>query len=122
MLNNEPPSATQAAEELGRLLDDPALAKVPFAVLGAAEGQAMQLDQRAVDLLSNKIDIPVAASEDELRHSLGLYTHMTSGKFVDKAFKGEPSVRPLELFMCSVVKRFSIATWARASCNMGVLM
>lgn len=27
-------SLGQAAEELGRLLDDPALAKVPFAVLG----------------------------------------------------------------------------------------
>mmetsp|Transcript_91532 Transcript_91532/g.112083 ORF Transcript_91532/g.112083 Transcript_91532/m.112083 type:complete len:196 (-) Transcript_91532:77-664(-) len=78
----------EAAEELGRLLDDPALAKVPFAVLG------------------NKIDIPVAASEDELRHSLGLYTHMTSGKHV---LKGEPSVRPLELFMCSVVKRMGYA-------------
>eukprot|EP00913_Durusdinium_trenchii_P031449 g29444.t1 len=78
----------EAAEELGRLLDDPALAKVPFAVLG------------------NKIDIPVAASEDELRHSLGLYTHMTSGKYVNK---GEQAVRPLELFMCSVVKRMGYA-------------
>ena len=35
----------------------------------------------------NKIDIPVAASEDELRHSLGLYTHMTSGH-------GEPMENP----------------------------
>eukprot|EP00435_Cladocopium_sp_Y103_P070416 s1331_g35.t1 len=78
----------EAAEELGRLLDDPALARVPFVVLG------------------NKIDIPVAASEDELRHSLGLYTHMTSGKYVNK---GEASVRPLELFMCSVVKRMGYA-------------
>lgn len=32
-----------------------------------------------VSFAGNKIDIPVAASEDELRHSLGLYTHMTSG-------------------------------------------
>ena len=31
------------------------------------------------ELPGNKIDIPVAASEDELRHALGLYTHMTSG-------------------------------------------
>lgn len=58
----------EAAEELGKLLDDPALARVPLAVLG------------------NKIDIPVAASEDELRHSLGLYTHMTSG--ADKIREG----------------------------------
>ena len=76
----------EASEELGRLLEDPALAQVPLAVLG------------------NKIDIPVAASEEELRHSLGLYTHMTSGKRVEK---GMPKVRPLEVFMCSVVKRRS---------------
>ncbi|OLP91860.1 GTP-binding protein SAR1A [Symbiodinium microadriaticum] len=76
----------EASEEIGRLLEDPALARVPFAVLG------------------NKIDIPVAASEDELRHALGLYTHMTSGKHV-MGGKQEFTVRPLELFMCSVVKR-----------------
>eukprot|EP00439_Symbiodinium_sp_Y106_P028447 s4126_g3.t1 len=71
---------------------DPALARVPFAVLG------------------NKIDIPVAASEDELRHALGLYTHMTSGKHVMGGKKDGVdweyfAVRPIELFMCSVVKR-----------------
>mmetsp|Transcript_39180 Transcript_39180/g.93662 ORF Transcript_39180/g.93662 Transcript_39180/m.93662 type:complete len:198 (+) Transcript_39180:58-651(+) len=77
----------EASEELGRLLEDPALAQVPLAVLG------------------NKIDIPVAASEDELRHSLGLYTHMTSGKMAQKDLQ----VRPLELFMCSVVKRMGYA-------------
>ena len=36
------------AEELSQLLDEPGLAQVPFVVLG------------------NKIDIPTAASEDEL--------------------------------------------------------
>mmetsp|Transcript_17826 Transcript_17826/g.32298 ORF Transcript_17826/g.32298 Transcript_17826/m.32298 type:complete len:196 (+) Transcript_17826:72-659(+) len=74
----------EAREEIGRLLRDPALQGVPFAVLG------------------NKIDIPVAASEDELRHSLALPMHFTTGK---DAIKGEVSDRPTELFMCSVVKR-----------------
>eukprot|EP00440_Ansanella_granifera_P033222 gb/GFBE01036045.1/.p1 GENE.gb/GFBE01036045.1/~~gb/GFBE01036045.1/.p1 ORF type:complete len:197 (+),score=57.34 gb/GFBE01036045.1/:1-591(+) len=78
----------EAAEEIARLLEDPGLARVPFAVLG------------------NKIDIPVAASEEELRHALGLYTHMTSGKEV---VKGDTSTRPIELFMCSVVKRMGYA-------------
>eukprot|EP00931_Biecheleriopsis_adriatica_P091073 TRINITY_DN6497_c0_g1_i1.p1 TRINITY_DN6497_c0_g1~~TRINITY_DN6497_c0_g1_i1.p1 ORF type:complete len:197 (-),score=53.62 TRINITY_DN6497_c0_g1_i1:68-658(-) len=78
----------EAAEEINRLLEDPSLARVPFAVLG------------------NKIDIPVAASEDELRHALGLYTHMTTGKDV----KGkDDNARHVELFMCSVVKRMGYA-------------
>ncbi|CAK9089748.1 GTP-binding protein SAR1B [Durusdinium trenchii] len=70
----------EAAEELGRLLDDPALAKVfkPRAFI-----QSMV---RPSILRGNKIDIPVAASEDELRHSLGLYTHMTSGMGYAEAF------------------------------------
>merc|ERR1712176_1054932 len=63
----------EAREELHRLLDEPTLADVSFVVLG------------------NKIDIPVAASEDELRHNLQLHQHMTT--------------RPVELFMVSVVKR-----------------
>merc|ERR1712150_41526 len=68
----------EAREELHRLLEEPSLAQVPFAVLG------------------NKIDIPVAASEDELRHHLGLYQHMTAGREMKK---GDQRVRPLELFM-----------------------
>jgi len=74
----------EAREELMKLLEDPALAEVPIAVLG------------------NKIDIPVAASEQELRESLGLYQHMTSGK---DAKTGALQARPIELFMVSVAKR-----------------
>ncbi|CAL1152951.1 unnamed protein product [Cladocopium goreaui] len=43
----------EANEELNGLLNEQALANVPFVVLG------------------NKIDIPTAASEDELRNALG---------------------------------------------------
>jgi len=74
----------EAEEELRNLLDDPCLARVPIAVLG------------------NKIDIPVAASEEELRSSLGLYTHMTCGRDLKKC---DESVRPVELFMVSLVKK-----------------
>mmetsp|Transcript_1771 Transcript_1771/g.3201 ORF Transcript_1771/g.3201 Transcript_1771/m.3201 type:complete len:196 (+) Transcript_1771:100-687(+) len=83
----------EAREEISRLLDDVALSRVPFAVLG------------------NKIDIPVAASEDELRNALGLHAHMTSGRGVKK---GDESVRPIEVFMCSIMKRMGYAeafTW-----------
>merc|ERR1711957_711704 len=75
----------EVQEELHRLLEEQSLANVPFVVLG------------------NKIDIPVAASEDELRNALGLYSHMTYGR--ETSGKNTSGVRPVELFMCSVVKR-----------------
>jgi GTP-binding protein SAR1 len=78
----------EARIEIQNLLDDPALARVPFAILG------------------NKIDIPVAVSEDELRNSLRLHTHMTAGKHV---VKGDETCRPIEVFMCSIVKRMGYA-------------
>jgi len=78
----------EAAEELRGLLDDPMLSTVPFGVLG------------------NKIDIPAAASEDELRSALGLHSHVTWGR--DRKY--EPGMgRPVELFMCSVVKKMGYA-------------
>merc|ERR1711920_750520 len=82
----------EARDELHRLLEEPSLADVPFVVLG------------------NKIDIPVAASEDELRQSLQLYHHMTSGRDSCKdTKKGVSAARPVELFMVSVARRMGYA-------------
>ena len=49
-------------------------------------------------VLGNKVDLPTAPSEAQLKESLGL---QTSGK-QEKAVEG---IRPVELFMCSVVKK-----------------
>jgi GTP-binding protein SAR1 len=57
------------------------LQKVPFLILG------------------NKIDLPGAVSEDDLRAHLGLYTTTGKGKTVSGG------QRPCELFMCSVTQR-----------------
>jgi len=78
----------EAREELHKLLEEPSLAEVPVVVLG------------------NKIDIPVAASEDELRQSLQLFNHITYGKDIQK---GAKVARPVELFMVSVAKRMGYA-------------
>jgi hypothetical protein len=56
-------------------------------------------------VLGNKIDIPRACSEDELRNALGLYE--TYGK--ETKPDANPGVRPLELYMCSVVRRMGYA-------------
>ncbi|KAK2632050.1 hypothetical protein EUGRSUZ_L02065 [Eucalyptus grandis] len=74
----------ESKRELDALLSDEALANVPFLVLG------------------NKIDIPHAASEDELQYHLGL-TEFTTGK--GKVNFADQTVRPLEVFMCSVIRK-----------------
>ena len=74
----------ESKKELDALLSDEGLTNVPFLILG------------------NKIDIPYAASEDELRYHLGL-TNFTTGK--GKVNLADSNVRPLEVFMCSIVRK-----------------
>jgi len=74
----------ESKNELDSLLTDEALSNCPVLILG------------------NKIDKPGAASEDELRNFFGLY-QLTTGKA--NASRAELPGRPLELYMCSVLKR-----------------
>jgi len=78
----------EVAEDLSELLNVKALSQAPFLVLG------------------NKGDVPNAASEDELRYALGLHQHPTFGRNLCNQSTG---ARPIELFMCSVVKRAGYA-------------
>eukprot|EP00993_Chasmostoma_nieuportense_P004193 NODE_4877_length_728_cov_194.650582_g4714_i0.p1 GENE.NODE_4877_length_728_cov_194.650582_g4714_i0~~NODE_4877_length_728_cov_194.650582_g4714_i0.p1 ORF type:complete len:194 (-),score=48.73 NODE_4877_length_728_cov_194.650582_g4714_i0:91-672(-) len=72
----------ESKNELDALLSSDDLATVPFVILG------------------NKIDIPSAVPEETLKNSLGL-TGLTTGKGVHPT----ANVRPLEVFMCSIVKK-----------------
>ena len=79
----------ESRAELDALLSDDALSGVPFVVLG------------------NKVDLPEAASEDEIRYALGL-TNATTGK--GKATDSRDSgIRPIEIYMCSVVRRMGFS-------------
>mmetsp|Transcript_8614 Transcript_8614/g.16311 ORF Transcript_8614/g.16311 Transcript_8614/m.16311 type:complete len:196 (-) Transcript_8614:537-1124(-) len=75
----------EAKKELDGLLSDDGLSTVPFLVLG------------------NKIDNPASASEEDLRHNLNL-TNYTTGKGKVN-LSDSPDMRPIEVFMCSVVRR-----------------
>ncbi|RDY12888.1 GTP-binding protein SAR1A, partial [Mucuna pruriens] len=75
----------ESKKELNALLSDESLGiNVPFLILG------------------NKIDIIYAASEEELRYHMGL-TNFTTGK--GKVNLKESNIRPLEVFMCSIVRK-----------------
>lgn len=77
----------EAKKELDALLTSDELCDVPFLVLG------------------NKIDMPSAASEEELKYALGLVD--TYGK--DTKPDKDQTVRPIELYMCSVIRRMGYA-------------
>ncbi|XP_015782071.1 GTP-binding protein SAR1 [Tetranychus urticae] len=74
----------ESKAELDSLLTDEQLSNVPVLILG------------------NKIDIRGAASEDSIRAYFGLH-NVTTGK--GKVSRSELPGRPVELFMCSVLKR-----------------
>jgi len=61
-----------------------------------------QISNAPVLVLGNKIDIPGAASEDEIRHYFEMH-RLTTGKGVTP--RSQLTNRPFELFMCSVLKR-----------------
>lgn len=75
----------EAKRELDNLLSSDELRGIPFLVLG------------------NKIDMPTAASEEELKYALGLQD--TYGKDVKEPYDDRQVACPIEVFMCSVVRR-----------------
>lgn len=74
----------ESKEELDGLLCDEQLSNCPVLILG------------------NKIDKPGAFSEEDIRHFFNL-NNQTTGK--GKIARSELPGRPLELFMCSVLRR-----------------
>ena len=77
----------EARDELNKLLITEELKGIPFLILG------------------NKIDSSAAISLERLKYELGLDIH-TTGKINQKQIQSnQQNQQPLEIFMCSVVKR-----------------
>ncbi|XP_009993779.1 PREDICTED: GTP-binding protein SAR1b [Chaetura pelagica] len=74
----------ESKEELDSLMTDETIANVPILILG------------------NKIDRPEAISEERLREMFGLYGQTTGKGSIPLK---DLNARPLEVFMCSVLKR-----------------
>lgn len=80
----QPDRFEEAKRELNGLILDEDIAEAPILILG------------------NKIDKPGAASEEDLKAQLGL-VGQTTGK--GKLPRSELSGRPLEVFMCTVLRK-----------------
>ena len=61
-----------------------------------------QVANAPIVVLGNKIDLPGAVSEQELRYVLGIATATTGKGNVNRS---DIAGRPMELFMCSVLRR-----------------
>ncbi|KAL0248524.1 hypothetical protein GEMRC1_003760 [Eukaryota sp. GEM-RC1] len=83
----DPARFDESRDELQSLLQDSLLDNIPFVILG------------------NKIDLPNAVSEQELKSQLGI-SLMCTGKQKNLP---SPDHRPLEVFMCSVVEKTGFA-------------
>ena len=78
----------EAQKELNAMLAEEDLAGVPILILG------------------NKIDLPLAASEEELGYALGLPYTYGKNNGPDEL---DSNVRPIEIYMCSVLRRMGYA-------------
>ncbi|KAL7453547.1 hypothetical protein ACHAWC_005213 [Mediolabrus comicus] len=77
----------EAKRELDNLLSSDELRGVPFLVLG------------------NKIDLPNASSENELKYALGLQDTYGKDPNANRYNDGYDDACPIEVFMCSVIRR-----------------
>jgi len=78
---------SEAKEELNALLLNEVIKTIPFLILG------------------NKIDVTRAMSEEELRVQLGLPINSTTGKDANPKELKKTGIRPMEVFMCSILHR-----------------
>jgi len=91
-----------------------------FLLQGLLSGE--QLANCPFLILGNKIDLPHAASEEELRHALAIdttgkviritspyalrFVHDSHNPVVLQGGKTTDGIRPIEIYMCSVLNKF----------------